>query len=72
MHAKVSRGIKRLRVPMPYLALAEGVSNKPWAKSWIAARAAARQLTTSELTRMLKTLRDKTFGFYRNIEAVYA
>eukprot|EP00971_Amphidinium_carterae_P286646 5690886-Amphidinium_carterae.1 len=25
---------------MPYLALAEGVSNKTWARSWIAARAA--------------------------------
>eukprot|EP00971_Amphidinium_carterae_P334859 6470378-Amphidinium_carterae.1 len=36
---KISRGIKRLRVPVPYVAIATGVTDKPWANSWLVARA---------------------------------
>eukprot|EP00971_Amphidinium_carterae_P172699 3423736-Amphidinium_carterae.1 len=31
---KVSRGIRRLRVPIPYVALAGGVSGYKWARAW--------------------------------------
>eukprot|EP00971_Amphidinium_carterae_P339916 6477992-Amphidinium_carterae.1 len=35
---KVSRGLKRLRVPLPYIALCSGVSGCPWANNWVRAR----------------------------------
>eukprot|EP00971_Amphidinium_carterae_P329461 6461920-Amphidinium_carterae.2 len=35
---KVSRGLKRLRVPLPYAALCSGVSGSPWANNWVRAR----------------------------------
>eukprot|EP00971_Amphidinium_carterae_P206083 4089978-Amphidinium_carterae.1 len=35
---KTSKGVKRLRVPVPYLAMARGLSNQPWAERWIGAR----------------------------------
>eukprot|EP00971_Amphidinium_carterae_P215548 4278406-Amphidinium_carterae.4 len=33
--SKASRGVRRLRVPMPYVALAEGVSGYKWARAWL-------------------------------------
>eukprot|EP00971_Amphidinium_carterae_P335095 6470763-Amphidinium_carterae.1 len=39
---KVSRGIKRLRVPIPYVAIATGVSDQAWANVWLVARATCR------------------------------
>eukprot|EP00971_Amphidinium_carterae_P331561 6465204-Amphidinium_carterae.1 len=37
---KTSRGLKRLRVPVPYLALSDAVSGYQWGKAWISAREA--------------------------------
>eukprot|EP00971_Amphidinium_carterae_P013234 260813-Amphidinium_carterae.1 len=37
---KVTKGLKRLRVPVPLLGMATGVSNTPWATIWISAREA--------------------------------
>eukprot|EP00971_Amphidinium_carterae_P165345 3277534-Amphidinium_carterae.1 len=39
---KVSKGLKRLRVPVPFLGMATGVSNTPWARIWITAREACQ------------------------------
>eukprot|EP00971_Amphidinium_carterae_P184078 3654632-Amphidinium_carterae.1 len=35
---KTSRGIKRLRVPVPFLALADGISGYAWGRVWLASR----------------------------------
>eukprot|EP00971_Amphidinium_carterae_P147150 2916071-Amphidinium_carterae.1 len=37
---KTSRGIKRLRVPVPFLALTDGVSGYDWGRVWLASRQA--------------------------------
>ena len=52
---KTSRGLKKLRVPIPFVGLSGGVSGKAWAVSWLRARKetglavdpAVRKLTTS-------------------------
>ena len=35
---KTSRGLKRLRVPIPFVGMSEGVSGRNWAATWLEAR----------------------------------
>ena len=50
---KTSRGLKKLRIPIPFVAIRHGVSGQDWASSWLSARKASGLQQDPSVKKML-------------------